>query len=82
MTFILWYRRSLFEQHGIFDELFRIAGDYELLLRELNSADAEFIPGLITVAVQQGGISIGPQNSLKWDGLSASVIKNYLVSMG
>jgi hypothetical protein len=32
--------------------------------------------------MQQGGISIGPQNSLKWDGLSASVIKNYLVSMG
>ena len=62
MTFILWYRRSLFEQHGMFDELFRIAGDYELLLRELNSADAEFIPGLITVAVQQGGISSSPQS--------------------
>ena len=62
MTFILWYRRSLFEQYGMFDELFRIAGDYELLLRELNSADAECIPGLITVAVQQGGISSSPQS--------------------
>ena len=61
MTFILWYRRSLFEQHGMFDELFWIAGDYELLLRELKSADAEFIPGLIIVAMQQGSISSSPQ---------------------
>ena len=58
------HRCSLFEQHGVFDESFRIAGDYELLLRELNSADAEFIPGLITVAMLQGGISSSPQNSL------------------
>ena len=57
-------RRSLFEQHGMFDETFLIAGDYELLLRELKSADAEFITGLTTVAMQQGGISSNPQNSL------------------
>jgi hypothetical protein len=55
---------TLFEQHGKFDESFRIAGDYELLLRELKTADAEFIPGLITVAMQQGGISSSPHNSL------------------
>lgn len=61
MTFILWYRRSLFEQHGMFDELFGIAGDYELLLRELNLVDAEFISGLITVAMKHGGISSRPQ---------------------
>lgn len=58
------HRRSLFEQHGVFDESFRIAGDYELLLRELKSADAEFIPGLITVAMRQGGISSKPANVL------------------
>jgi glycosyltransferase involved in cell wall biosynthesis len=58
------HRRSLFEQHGQFDESFRIAGDYELLLRELKTADAEFISGLITVAMLQGGISSSPQNSL------------------
>jgi len=58
------HRRSLFEQHGYFDESFRIAGDYELLLRELKTSDAEFIPGLITVAMLQGGISSRPQNSL------------------
>jgi hypothetical protein len=45
----------------MFDELFGIAGDYELLLRELNLVDAEFISGLITVAMKHGGISSRPQ---------------------
>lgn len=59
------HRRSLFEQHGQFDESFRIAGDYELLLRELKSADACFIPGIIIAAMRQGGgISSSPGNSL------------------
>jgi len=59
------HRRSLFERQGKFDETFRIAGDYELLLRELKSADACFIPGIIMAAMRQGsGISSNPQNSL------------------
>jgi glycosyltransferase involved in cell wall biosynthesis len=60
----LMHRRSFFEQHGNFDESFSIAGDYELLLRELKLADAFFIPNIITVAMQQGGISSDPENSL------------------
>lgn len=60
------HRRSLFEQHGRFDESFSIAGDYEFLLRELKSADARFIPGIIMAAMRQGGgISSVPANSLK-----------------
>lgn len=58
------HRRSLFEQHGQFDESFHIAGDYELLLRELKAADAFFLPDIITVAMRQGGISSTPANSL------------------
>ena len=58
------HRRSLFEQNGRFDESFRIAGDYELLLRELKTGDAEFIPNLITVGMRQGGVSTNPANSL------------------
>lgn len=58
------HRRSLFEQHGLFDESFRIAGDYEMLLRELKSADARFISGIIVAAMRQGGgISSDPENS-------------------
>ena len=58
------HRRSLFEQHGYFDESFRIAGDYELLLRELKTADAAYIPDIISVGMMQGGISSNPQNTL------------------
>ncbi|MEY3882719.1 MAG: hypothetical protein RIQ94_3515, partial [Pseudomonadota bacterium] len=49
----LMHRRSLFEQNGNFDESFRIGGDYELLLRELKTADAVFIPDIITVRAQK-----------------------------
>ncbi len=58
------HRNRLFQQHGVFDESFRIAGDYELLLRELKSADAFFMPGIIFSAMRQGGISSALGNTL------------------
>jgi len=58
------HRRKLFERHGMFDESFRIAGDYELLLRELKTADAFFIPDIIAVAMRKGGISSRPDNTI------------------
>lgn len=58
------HRRSMFEQNGKFDESFRIAGDYELLMRELKTGDAVFIPDLITTGMRQGGISSDPENTL------------------
>jgi glycosyltransferase involved in cell wall biosynthesis len=59
------HRRSLFELNGMFDESFRIAGDYELLLRELKSGEAVFIPGIILAAMRQGGLSSTPSNALE-----------------
>ncbi|HUP88516.1 MAG TPA: glycosyltransferase family 2 protein [Longimicrobiales bacterium] len=50
------HRRSLFEKHGVFDESFEIAGDYELLLRELKSGTATYLP-LDVTAMRQGGLS-------------------------
>lgn len=58
------HRSGVFQQHGQFDETFRIAADYELLLREFKKNDACFIPGLVTVGMMQGGISSDPANSL------------------
>jgi len=58
------HRRSLFAQYGQFDESFRIAGDYEMLLRELKTGDAVFIPGLMMIGMHQGGISSSPENAL------------------
>jgi glycosyltransferase involved in cell wall biosynthesis len=60
----IMHRRGLFEQYGKFDESFHITGDYELLLRELKTSDAFFIPDIIIVAMRQGGISSKPANTL------------------
>lgn len=57
------HRRSLFEQYGKFDESFRIAGDYEFLLRELRYADAFFIQDCIVAAMRVGGIGSTHANS-------------------
>lgn len=58
------HRCSLFTDHGNFDETFRIAGDYELLLRELKTRDAFFIEGIVMTAMRQGGVSTDPANTL------------------
>lgn len=52
-----FYHRSLFDLHGRFDERFRITGDYEFLLRELLDNDALFIPDLVAVLMDDGGLS-------------------------
>jgi glycosyltransferase involved in cell wall biosynthesis len=53
----LLHSSLLFKEHGTFDESFRIAGDYEFLLRELKTGDATFIPDIIVAGVQYGGVS-------------------------
>ena len=53
----LMHHRSLFEKHGLFDETFRIAGDYDLLLRELKNGEAHYVRDLIVAGWQAGGIS-------------------------
>ena len=58
------HRRRLFREHGVFDESFRIAGDYELLLRELRSRDAFFMHGIVFSAMRQGGISSALGNTV------------------
>lgn len=52
----LMHRLELFRAHGKFDESFRIAGDYELLLRELKTNAAQFVP-ITVAAMERGGIS-------------------------
>lgn len=58
------HRRSLFERHGRFDESFLIMGDYELLLRELNTGKASFMQGIILAGVRSGGLSSSPEYTL------------------
>lgn len=59
------HRRSLFERNGKFDESFHIGGDYELMLRELKTAEAFFVPDIIIAAMRQGGLSSDPATSIE-----------------
>jgi len=61
----VFHHRSLFEVHGDFDESFQIAGDYELLLRELKNGRAVFVPGIIVAGMQHGGVSSDPEFGLQ-----------------
>ena len=61
----LLHKRSLFELHGNFNESFKIAGDYELLLRELISGEAFFVEDIIVAGHRTGGLSTNPQNGLR-----------------
>ena len=54
----VFHHRSLFDRHGRFDETFRICGDYEMLLRELKSAQPWFMPDFVVADVAVGGLSM------------------------
>lgn len=58
------HKKNLFTQHGNFDESYRIAGDYEMLLRELGANDAWFMPDIVVTGMRQGGISSNPGNNV------------------
>ena len=54
----MFHHRNFFETYGKFDESFRIAGDYELLVRAFKKGGAAiFIDGLIVAGMQTGGIT-------------------------
>ena len=57
-----FHHRSLFERCGGFDERFRIAGDYELLLRELLDHAPLFVDGLVVAEMGAGGVSDRPES--------------------
>jgi len=56
----LMHHRSLFDDYGPFDDSFKMAGDYEFLLRELKSRDALFVPAL-TVGMGFRGATTSPE---------------------
>jgi len=61
----LMHHRTLFDAHGTFDESYRIGGDYEMLLRELRTGEAQFVPGLVLAGMQHGGVSSDPAGSVR-----------------
>jgi glycosyltransferase involved in cell wall biosynthesis len=61
----VFHHNSLFQVRGRFDESFRIAGDYELLLRELKGGEALFLGDTILSCMQVGGYSTTPSMSTR-----------------
>lgn len=53
------HHRSVFEERGLFDESYRVAGDYELMLRELLLRDPLFV-NRVVVDMRFGGMSSKP----------------------
>jgi glycosyltransferase involved in cell wall biosynthesis len=51
----LFHRKALFDALGSFDESYRLAGDYELLLRELKQGSADHIADVIVAGMRLGG---------------------------
>jgi glycosyltransferase involved in cell wall biosynthesis len=62
----VFHRRTLFPEHGGFDESYRIAGDYEFLLRELPTRPAAFLgPDAVVATMTVGGLSTRGTNILQ-----------------
>jgi glycosyltransferase involved in cell wall biosynthesis len=61
----LMQHRTLFEMHGAFDESYRAGGDYEMLLRELRTGKALFVPELVVAGMGFNGVSTNPAGSLR-----------------
>ena len=51
------HHRAIFDDLGGFDESFRMAGDYDLLLRELRCRAPCYVPDIIQAAWQEGGVT-------------------------
>lgn len=57
-------RRAYYDRIGPFREDFRIAVDYEFLVRQLQSLRARFVPVLVT-CMREGGLSMDVNRSLR-----------------
>lgn len=60
-----FHDRTIFEEFGRFDESFRIAGDYELLLRVLKQGEGAKLVDALVVNMTAGGMSQDPRNRLR-----------------
>lgn len=58
-------RKTIYEQYGLFNPSFRIAGDYDFMLRIMQAKDVQlkFIPEIIT-KMRMGGASTGSINNI------------------
>lgn len=72
------HHRSLFDIYGGFDESFKVAGDYEILLRYLKINDAVFLEDIVIAGMRQGGVSSNPKFTL----LTLNEIRRAQINIG
>ena len=60
----VFHRASIFERYGSFDTQFKIAGDYELLMRVLKETEPIFVDVPILM-MQFGGASSNPKTMIQ-----------------
>jgi glycosyltransferase involved in cell wall biosynthesis len=60
-----FHSAEMFKTYGFFDETFKIAADYDLMLRELRNNPPLFMPDIIVAGVQDGGVSAKLSNYLQ-----------------
>jgi hypothetical protein len=58
----VFHHESLFRRYGLFDETFRIMGDYEFLSRLIWEHPPQYMPGITVAAWRQGGMSMQVKN--------------------
>ena len=61
----VFHNIQLFKKYGLFDEQFRISGDYEFLLRDLKTNNALYIDDLIVAGKRHGGLSSNAASKLQ-----------------
>ena len=59
----VFHHRSLFREFGPFDTRFRIAADFDFLLRVLAHDEPAYLPGLTVTHMQVGGLSSTRRNA-------------------
>lgn len=59
----VFYRRDVFERNGRFDTAFKICGDFDMVLREARTHEAEYVESA-TIVVGVGGVSWKPENKM------------------
>ncbi len=59
----LMHHRTWFEKYGLFDTSYRMAGDYEMLLRGWPNEEALFIKDRVIACMRQGGVTSTPETT-------------------
>ena len=60
-----FHHRSLFAEHGPFNESFRQAGDYDFLLREFKTHAPHYVADLIQAGYEEGGVTTRLSTALR-----------------